>query len=161
FYAAGWDNNYPPDYGIAKSTDAGVHWILNATVGQITSLQSSPAAPELFFANLFPSPNTPGRVVRTADAGVTWRAVTGLGQRALPIPLAIAPSDASVVYATYGRGGDLFASKFDPHGNPLFTVTTGGFGDKTLARIRVDASGRIYIAGSTNSLDLPGDSPAP
>ena len=42
----------------------------------------------------------------------------------------------------------------------LFAAVAGGFGTETVARIRVDAGGRIYVAGSTNSLDFP-SSPVP
>ena len=42
----------------------------------------------------------------------------------------------------------------------LFAAVAGGFGTETVARIRVDAGGRIYVAGSTDSLDFP-SSPVP
>jgi photosystem II stability/assembly factor-like uncharacterized protein len=141
--------------GLVKSIDGGASWRLTSDQAQFdsASLRRSQSNPDVFFANI------QGRVMRSADAGVTWTPVNGLRERMLPLALEVAPSEDAVVYMTYQRGSDLFVTKFDANaGGVLFTAVAGGFGSETVARIRVDAGGRIYVAGSTDSLDFPADS---
>jgi hypothetical protein len=100
--------------------------------------------------------------MRTTDAGVTWMPVSGLVERMLPWSFEIAPRDDSVIYATYRRSNDLLVRKLDASASQeLFKATAGGFGAETVARIQVDRAGRIYVAGSTNSIDFPAGSPIP
>jgi uncharacterized protein (TIGR03437 family) len=54
-----------------------------------------------------------------------------------------------------GAGTDVFVSKLDPSGNLLFTDTFAGKGVDTGTAIALDASGNIYIGGSTTSPDFP------
>ena len=50
---------------------------------------------------------------------------------------------------------DVFLTKLDPTGKPLFTALFAGKGlDRALA-VAVDPSGNIYIAGTTTSSDFP------
>jgi photosystem II stability/assembly factor-like uncharacterized protein len=156
-YAVSFTNNGVGS-GLAMSTDGGANWTLTSNQPQLSaaSVRQSPSKPSVFFANIG------GRVMRTADAGANWSAASGLGERMLPFSFEIAPSDDGVVYATYQRGSDLFVTKFDASASQaLFTSVAGGFGQETVARIRVDAAGRIYVAGGTNSLDFPADSTVP
>lgn len=50
---------------------------------------------------------------------------------------------------------DVFVTKLDPSGKVLFTDTFAGKGVDTGSAIAVDASGNIYIAGTTTSPDFP------
>jgi len=50
---------------------------------------------------------------------------------------------------------DVFVSKLDPDGNLLFTDTFAGKGTDRGIAIALDASGNIYIAGTTTSSDFP------
>lgn len=54
-----------------------------------------------------------------------------------------------------GAGTDVFVSKLDPSGNPLFTDTFAGKGVDTGTAIALDPSGNIYIGGTTTSPDFP------
>lgn len=54
-----------------------------------------------------------------------------------------------------GAGTDVFVSKLDPSGNLLFTDTFAGKGVDTGTAITLDASGNIYIGGTTTSPDFP------
>ena len=54
-----------------------------------------------------------------------------------------------------GAGTDVFVSKLDPSGNLLFTDTFAGKGVDTGTAIALDASGNIYIGGTTTSPDFP------
>jgi uncharacterized protein (TIGR03437 family) len=54
-----------------------------------------------------------------------------------------------------GAGTDVLVSKLDPSGNLLFTDTFAGKGADTGTAIALDASGNIYIGGTTTSPDFP------
>lgn len=54
------------------------------------------------------------------------------------------------------QGKDVFVVKLDPTGTQLLWATyLGGSGDDMPSAVALDASGNIYIAGSTNSPDFP------
>src|SRR5262249_55749547 len=58
--------------------------------------------------------------------------------------------------AVSGAGADAFVAKIDPSGSTLvYSTYFGGSGDDFGAGIAVDASGQAYVAGSTNSSNLP------
>lgn len=61
-------------------------------------------------------------------------------------PLQAAQSDGS---------SDLFVAKFDPAGNLLWSTYLGGGGGETSRAVTVDAAGRVYLAGGTDSVDYP------
>jgi uncharacterized protein (TIGR03437 family) len=52
-------------------------------------------------------------------------------------------------------GGDVFVAKFAPDGTLVYSTLLGGSGQDIPAVIGVDASGSVYVAGSTGSLDFP------
>ena len=52
-------------------------------------------------------------------------------------------------------GGDLFVAKFAPDGTLLYSTLLGGSGSDLPALIGVDASGSVYVAGTTLSTDFP------
>ena len=53
-------------------------------------------------------------------------------------------------------GDDIFIAKFSADGNGLVYCTyLGGSGQDIAAALAVDASGAVYVAGSTNSADFP------
>jgi uncharacterized protein (TIGR03437 family) len=54
-----------------------------------------------------------------------------------------------------GAGTDVFVSKLDPSGDLLFTDTFAGKGVDTGTAVAIDASGNIYIGGTTTSPDFP------
>ena len=65
--------------GLVKNTDGGASWRLTSDQAQFdsASLRPSQSSPDVFFANI------QGRVMRSADAGVTWTPVNGLRERML------------------------------------------------------------------------------
>ncbi len=50
---------------------------------------------------------------------------------------------------------DVFLTKLDPNGSLVFTVALGGKGIDTSTSIVLDPAGKIYVAGSSTSLDFP------
>jgi hypothetical protein len=58
--------------------------------------------------------------------------------------------------STSGGSVDAFVSKFSSSGNSLlYSTYIGGSGDDEAEGLRVDGSGRLYIAGTTASSDFP------
>ncbi len=144
--------------GLVTSADGGLTWKLTSNQAGFdsASVRRSESNPSVFFANI------QGRVMRTADAGITWTPVTGLVERTLPFSFEVAPGDGTIAYATLLRGSDVFVRKLDANARQtLFSGVAGGFGGETVARIQIDRTGRIYIGGTTNSIDFPTDSPIP
>ena len=52
-------------------------------------------------------------------------------------------------------GGDTFLAKFSPDGALLFSTYLGGSGDEEIDGITFDASGNLYVVGTTSSADFP------
>jgi len=52
-------------------------------------------------------------------------------------------------------GGDIFVVKFAPDGTVLYSTLLGGSGSDVPSLIGVDASGSVYVAGTTASFDFP------
>ena len=48
-------------------------------------------------------------------------------------------------------GGDAFLVKFDAYGNRLWATYYGGAGNESANSVATDASGNVYLAGTTNS----------
>jgi hypothetical protein len=58
--------------------------------------------------------------------------------------------------ATNAGQGDVFVTKFNPHGNEIiYSTYLGGIGWDEAIRITVDAAGNAYIVGRTTSTDFP------
>jgi uncharacterized protein (TIGR03437 family) len=86
-------------------------------------------------------PVTPG-VVQARNAGpLTPRVVTALG--APYGPTSVVP------------GGDVFVAKFTSDGALLFSTLLGGSGSDVPSLIAADASGSVYVSGTTASPDFP------
>jgi hypothetical protein len=51
--------------------------------------------------------------------------------------------------------GDVFVSRFDPIGRPVYSTVFGGSGHEVGMAIAVDGSGRAHVVGDTRSPDLP------
>jgi hypothetical protein len=67
----------------------------------------------------------------------------------------------SSTYQTALKGiANVFVSKFDQTGAPIFSTFLGGTGMDTSVGIAVDAAGNSYVAGTTTSTDFPTSSTA-
>ena len=57
---------------------------------------------------------------------------------------------------TIGRDDlDVFLTKLDPVGNLVYTLYFGGDGIDQVEDIAIDSTGRVYLAGATNSANFP------
>lgn len=66
-------------------------------------------------------------------------------------------------YKTTRPGGpfDNYVTKFGTDGKVIWSTFVGGANDETAAGIAVDATGSVYLLGSTNSNDFPVSTTAP
>ncbi len=120
-----------------------------------------------------------GFVTKFDNVGATLLYSTFLGPNNGSIPGAIAldsSNDAFVLAFTssnnfspvngiepYSNGNDILLAEIDPSGtSQLFATYLGGSGDDEPAPggLAIDANGNVYIAGVTNSPDLPVTPPA-
>lgn len=133
--------NNPVNY-FWKSTDSGDSWTsYPIPAGATGPLVVDPADPNVILAGTF----------RTIDGGKTWTA-TNASRAIQPI---FAASQPSTVYAVAPLTPDAFVAKFSPEGALIFSTYFGGMGDDAVGSIALDASGNIWITGSTSSFDLP------
>jgi uncharacterized protein (TIGR03437 family) len=65
------------------------------------------------------------------------------------------PVTSGVLQPQLAGAQNAFLTKLDPSGNILFSTFLGGSGSDSANTLQIDASGNVYIAGSTNSLDFP------
>lgn len=66
------------------------------------------------------------------------------------------PTTVGVAQPATGGGTDAFVTKFDTAGTALaFSTLHGGAGFEDGQRAAIDASGNIYIVGTTTSLNMP------
>ena len=126
-----------------KSADGGATWTsYPCPADSLSVLAVDPANPQIMLAGAY----------RTTDGGQTW-SPTNVSRDIQPV---FAPSSAGLVYATAPITSDAFLAKFLPDGKTLvFSTYFGGMGNDTGQGIALDASGNIWIAGSTSSYDLP------
>ena len=97
----------------------------------------------------------------TAQSAVTALAVDAAGDlyaagwtEAIDFPV------SNAIQAVNRGGVDAFVFKLNPAGSTLLYATyIGGRGDDRASGVAVDASGQIYLAGSTASTDFPLASP--
>lgn len=139
---------------INKSTNGGNSWapLNNINVG--IGINAMVATPSTLYVG-----SVGHGVIKTTDGGASWIGVnTGLWTAQIRV-LAVDPSNPATLYA----GGsdvvlntDAFVSKLNSTGSDLlFSTYLGGSGNETGNGIAVDGSGNIYVAGNTNSENLP------
>lgn len=92
------------------------------------------------------------QAVRPAVDGTVWVAGTTRSD------LILAPPNEPF-RAIHAGGSDLFIARYRPlpggGSTLLFWTLYGGTGDETFGDFNVGANGFLYLAGSTNSIDLP------
>ncbi len=145
----------PQSYtGVYRSSDGGAHWTQGQWPEQAAAVNFLLVDPELH-SRVWAGAST--GVFISLDSGATWSRTplphVGVGS--------MAGAADGAVYAEGGYGlGDAFAMKLDATGsNLLYSTYVGGLGRDVPGGIAVDAAGRAYIAGETDSPDFPLASP--
>lgn len=65
------------------------------------------------------------------------------------------PVSSGTAQTAYAGGIDTFVTKFDPTGKAVYSTYLGGGGDDYGNAIAADASGNVFITGSTTSANFP------
>jgi uncharacterized protein (TIGR03437 family) len=148
---------------IQVSRDRGATW-------QIAAAQFPAGSVETPYANVVADPTTgaiytavslagtygasqpnQGQVLMTTD-GFTTLTPTGPPTLGVVNSLALANSK---VFAGTQANPDVYVAKFDGSGNLLRLSYYGGSGADVASSMAVDASGAVYVTGSSTSLNLP------
>ncbi len=131
--------------GLYGSTDGGSSWTL-----LLPYEQGNP--PHLIAID----PHQPSVIMtdaaRSQDGGSTWKSLT-LGRPVASI--VFDPLTAGRAIASTTVVSTAFLAKIDSGGNILASTYFGGQGATNISGVASDASGNIYIAGSTSSPDFP------
>jgi uncharacterized protein (TIGR03437 family) len=125
-----------------RSMDGGVTWqSFPFPAGYATSIAVDPVNSNIILAGSY----------RSTDGGETWSPTVVSRDIQITFP----PTGKGLVYASGPVTSDVFLAKFKPDGKTLeFATYFGGMGNETATGVQVDASGNIWVAGSTNSFDL-------
>jgi uncharacterized protein (TIGR03437 family) len=125
-----------------RSGDGGANWQSFPFPGNFASAMAvDPGNPNILIAGSY----------RSNNGGQTWSPT----MVSRDIQVTFAPS-GKVVYASGPITSDIFLAKFKPDGKTLeFATYFGGMGNETASSVQVDASGNVWVAGTTSSFDLP------
>ncbi|MEY2409213.1 MAG: hypothetical protein QOF48_1883, partial [Verrucomicrobiota bacterium] len=145
--------------GLFKSSDAGATWSSSgAGLGSsnVTALALNPGVTSTIFAG------TTNGLFKSTDAGATW-STNSSGLAPLFVKtLLVDPTNTALLYAgirssnTFGGSNDVFVTKFLPDGSGLsYSIAFGGKKADQGWAIAVDAAGRAYVTGSTDSTNFP------
>ena len=126
-----------------RSADGGVSWQSFPFQAEYASVIAvDPGNPNIIIAGSY----------RSINGGETWSPT----MVSRDIQAAFAPTGKDLIYASGPITSDIFLAKFAPDGKTLkFATYFGGMGNETAAGVQLDASGNIWVAGSTSSFDLP------
>ena len=129
--------------GIFQSADAGLTWTQKTT----TTALLMAADPNN--SALYASVPTYG-IVKSSD-GFSTSSSIGPPETSL-VQMLVAGSNVFVVASP---STDVFAVKFDPNGNIVYSTYFGGSANDAAAAMALGADGSIYVTGSTASIDFP------
>jgi uncharacterized protein (TIGR03437 family) len=134
--------------GIYESTDAGVTWTVpKLNLGLTNSVLLTPDWASGFLYIALSSSS----VLRiTADLKTTMP----VGPPATGYIQAITAANGHAYVAVSGTQ-DVYVTKLDPSGNVVYSTYFGGSADDNASAMTVDASGNVYVTGTTTSLDFP------
>jgi hypothetical protein len=129
--------------GIYRTVDSGMTWA-NRTPGATSVLTVDPRS-STFYASI-----AAFGIVKTTDGFGT---LTPLGPPvAAPREILIAGPNLFEVTAP---SSDVFAVKFDPNGNVVYSTYFGGSATDAAAALAVGPDGSLYVTGATLSIDFP------
>jgi uncharacterized protein (TIGR03437 family) len=142
-------------YALSPGASPGANALFYRSSNGGVSWQSFPF-PSASASVISVDPGNPNSIIagsyRSINDGETWSP----SMVSRDIQATFAPTGKDLVYASGPITSDIFLAKFAPGGKTLkFATYFGGMGNETAAGVQLDASGNIWVAGSTNSFDLP------
>ena len=140
--------------GVYKSTNGGGNWTrivsgLDANSYAYT-LVIDPANPLTVYAGCNTGP------YKSTDGGSNWTKVSTRTAGGPTTRLVMHPSRPSVLYAATPPTADAFVTKLDAQGAGLvFSTYLGGLYRDWASGVHLDASGYVYVTGTSYSTDFP------
>lgn len=137
-YVTGWTTS--PDFPVASPAQAHLSGGRDAFLMKLNTAGSA-----IVFSTFHGGSNVEAGLAVAASAGSVWIA----GETAsADLPLALAPK------SVLGGPQDGFLARFTDTGARVSSTYLGGSGEELIRALALDASGRPYVAGSSDSLDL-------
>jgi hypothetical protein len=134
--------NYPTTAGAFQTTNAS-----GTSEGFVTKLNSSGSA---LVYSTYLGGGVSGTLANAATVDASGNVYVA-GET-----FAVYPTTAGAFQTAYGGGQDAFVTKLNASGSALVYSTFLGGSSEDLARsVAVDASGNVYVAGSTSSTNYP------
>jgi uncharacterized repeat protein (TIGR01451 family) len=134
---------------------SGNPWANVATLdGSVNALAVDPSGSLIVYAG-----TSAGSVYQATDGGATWNPTAFPGSAALWNVKALAASPG-VVYAGPAAGEDAFVTQLSPSGAMTFSTFLGGNGADIANGVAAGIPGSIWVAGQTDSSNLPASSGA-
>jgi uncharacterized protein (TIGR03437 family) len=134
--------------GIYESDDGGSTWTAQVTLGFVGNDAVIAADWANGFLYAVRSPSTIVRI--TTDL----QTVTPVGPPAAGNIGGITVANGHAYVAVLGTR-DVYVTKLDPSGKVVYSTYFGGSADDVANAIAVDATGNVYVTGTTLSLDFP------
>uniref|UniRef100_Q01W23 IPT/TIG domain-containing protein n=1 Tax=Solibacter usitatus (strain Ellin6076) TaxID=234267 RepID=Q01W23_SOLUE len=129
--------------GIFQSGDSGATWSLKVA-GVTTVLAADPNSPA-FYAN-----SSGYGIVKSTDGFATTSPI-GANEPSVRQLIVSGPNLFEISAPTT----DAFLMKLDSNGNVVYSTYFGGSGSDAATALAVGSDGSLYVAGTTNSADLP------
>jgi photosystem II stability/assembly factor-like uncharacterized protein len=148
---------YTVSGSVVEVTPPGGATVTKVAPAIINVLMIDPTNSSIWYA--ITSSNSRTGIYKTTDSGDTWQPVS------LPNPanissLEIDPSATGTLYLGASPLSDGLFAKLSPDGTSLlYSTYLGGSGTDSVTTIATDASGNIYLAGTTDSSDFPMQAP--
>ena len=138
------------DSNVFTTTDGGAHWALNSLKGnRVQTFLFDPTVNSRVWAG------SDTALMVSQDSGANWSTTASFPHLGVFALLGDPGSPVNAVASGWGAT-EGFVMKLDTAGaNIVYSTYLGGIGNDTPAGIAVDASGRAYIAGTTDSYDFP------
>jgi uncharacterized protein (TIGR03437 family) len=145
--------------GMWRSADRGRTWTAlvfpetSPKLGGVNAFQIQPGNPNWLVAAGTTSDGMNDICLFSKDGGQTWQPMGAVR----PFwEFRFDPSQPNVLYGAGSPTSDVFVAKLDPAGDIVFSTYLGGQGNDSAFGLALDASGNIYVAGTTESTDFPG-----
>jgi uncharacterized repeat protein (TIGR01451 family) len=146
---------------VFKTTNGGGSWIPSDN-GLLYTFAGQPAFPSVNTLVIDPfnsatvyASTSGGALYKSSDGGANWsQANTGfVNNNATAI--AIDRTNPENLFAATAIGSDVFAMRFSASGGLEYLVNFGGDENDEARGVAVDSAGNAYVAGFTNSNNLP------
>jgi uncharacterized repeat protein (TIGR01451 family) len=146
-YVAGTTNS-----GNLPVTSAAFQKTTSGTRDHVFVAKLNPAGTAILYLTYLGGSGSEQATAIAVDASGSAYVVGTTDSRDFPVT----PGAAQTQFGGAGILGDAFITKLDPTGSHLlYSTYLGGSGDEAAAAVAIDATGDVFVAGSTRSANFP------